>query len=724
MKRPNFLAYLLSTLAIIGGVTFAGGHHPRSITDRSTFNVDAGADSGLLVRSGFSGLAPTASQTWVFNIADQRLYAWDGTNWQQQTVGRIQSAGVGAPSSSNDITQGYKTGSLWYDSVGQQWYICQANTAASAVWNIFTGRVSQVDVNTSIQPKFTMADAMADFVASGLLGSPVASLTMTTPSGVAYVSGYRVAPTSSSFAYTASKDTYDYLQTNGTINHVPVANGAGAPVGPTGLPIQKVVTNGSAVTSVVGLAATAPTLNVGLATSAQHAIGLAQADGRYAMGTALTGPFSANLGMMTPNGSTGALSPRAIVNADLPVISIAKGGLGASATPTAFTVLTGNGTNWTTSAAPSGALQYLRTNAGNTALEWAASAGISSITFADSQSLLTFSPNPITSNGTETITWANVIANAFIGGPTSGAAAAPSARLLVPADCPVNVVQLRLYCVSGSPLSDSSGSSATLYVGGIPQGNQVLFQQTGGNYVLLALPETAVTMSGLTASTNYDVYVKDLLGTVTVSLTAWTGDTTPPTRSTDSLNRSTKSGDTTSLLVGGFRAVDATHTQCDQSKRWVSNVYNQIRGSLFAVPASDIWNVTSLTWANENGSAVDGVGRYSVFSVIAGNLLEAKYVQSNQTGNHLGNIGMALDVSAGSPDVWTFNKNGNNVTDGKCNTLINNYKLTPGYHFLQKLEASDAMTVYKGNNATGAEGATPYSSTSQFGTYASGVLNF
>ena len=109
----------------------------------------------------------------------------------------------------------------------------------------------------------TAADLVGDFVASGLLPAapnPV-SLSATTPAGVAYILGARVAPVATAKAYTASKDTYVDLSDKGVYTYTEVANGAAAPaVAASSMRLFKTVTNATQITGVTDLR----TLNLSL----------------------------------------------------------------------------------------------------------------------------------------------------------------------------------------------------------------------------------------------------------------------------------------------------------------------------------------------------------------------------------------------------------------------------------------------------------------------------
>jgi hypothetical protein len=642
-----------------------------------------GADSGILVRSGFTGLTPTANQTWVFNELDNRIYGYDNLgNWQQQTVGRIQSAGVGAPSSSNDSTQNYSTGSLWYDTIGLQWYICTNNTASSAVWSIFTGRVAQTDINNSIQPKLTVADAMSDFnVGSNGVAVFGGSLTGTTPAGVAYLGGLRISYPACTYTYTASRDTYDYLQTNGTFNHIAVANNATAPVGQPGLCIEKIVSN-SVLISRAFIAPVAPITNVGTATpSTNNAINITQADSRYVATGNLTGPFTANFAMMSPNGSSGALVPRAIVSADLPIISMAQGGTGANISPSVNGVLySANGVNLTTSVSPSAGLQYLRSNAANTALEFAATAGIGSLTITDSSGVYTYSPNPLTTSGTITGTLANQSANTALRGPASGSSATPTFRAAVAADCTVTApAGGRLGTVSGQPLADGSGSGNT----------SIIYQPFISNILNIGgvnqtFGATSFSTSGWTAGTAYTLYCTSASSTtITISSSAWSSPTTPPTTFFLGSNAYLDSGHTQLILGGAYCTVSGEVFDVP-ARRHISNAANTVPRLLSAVDTTSSWTTTSTTFVAMDASTTDGVQRVSFFNF---NVLPVE-VRATQAGYNSSTtydfLGLAFDsVTAADVKTPSFES----ATGASGYMFAEDAAELQGYHYCQKLQA-------------------------------------
>lgn len=127
-------------------------------------------------------------------------------------------------------------------------------------------------------PFTSPGDVFFDFIAQGYVTPTGGTLTgvLSTASfpgsasnvAIAYVSGQRVAKlvgdASLTYIYTASRDTYVDLSIDGTITRTAVTNGAGAPSQAANtLRLEKVVTDGTAITSVVQLADITPILRKG-----------------------------------------------------------------------------------------------------------------------------------------------------------------------------------------------------------------------------------------------------------------------------------------------------------------------------------------------------------------------------------------------------------------------------------------------------------------------------
>lgn len=114
--------------------------------------------------------------------------------------------------------------------------------------------IGEAALANAINPRLRGSETISNFVASGAVWSLVSGLNGTMSAGVIYVNGYRTPVNSiGSRTFTASKDTYVDLDYLGNVAYVEVANGAtaGMTLTTNSTRVAKVITNGSAITSVV-----------------------------------------------------------------------------------------------------------------------------------------------------------------------------------------------------------------------------------------------------------------------------------------------------------------------------------------------------------------------------------------------------------------------------------------------------------------------------------------
>lgn len=123
--------------------------------------------------------------------------------------------------------------------------------------NILAGSLISQDFATSVSLIKFRDEAFNDFTFSGMLPVTSASLSSNISSGVSYVNGVRIETNSTSHTYTASKDTYVYINAGGFFDFSEVANGTSAPTTPANdLLLAKVVSSGTALTSVTDMRTT------------------------------------------------------------------------------------------------------------------------------------------------------------------------------------------------------------------------------------------------------------------------------------------------------------------------------------------------------------------------------------------------------------------------------------------------------------------------------------
>lgn len=135
-----------------------------------------------------------------------------------------------------------------------------------AVMDAFTDSIPATAMQDNGNLELYRLEAQISFVASGIVWSATTGLGASMTDGYVYAtSGKRVKVDAvTNRAFTASKDTYVDIAPNGTVNYSEVSNNAAAPVVPTGyIRIAVVVTSGSAVTAIHGLARRNPGNEIG-----------------------------------------------------------------------------------------------------------------------------------------------------------------------------------------------------------------------------------------------------------------------------------------------------------------------------------------------------------------------------------------------------------------------------------------------------------------------------
>lgn len=126
--------------------------------------------------------------------------------------------------------------------------IAELDMADDANTRIFSNELLSIGSDTD-------STSQNSFVDSGLTPADTANLISDISAGVAYINGFRCSKTATSNTYTASKDTYVYIDQNCSFQFQEVSNGASEPSAVANSAVlAKVVTDGTEITSVVDLA--------------------------------------------------------------------------------------------------------------------------------------------------------------------------------------------------------------------------------------------------------------------------------------------------------------------------------------------------------------------------------------------------------------------------------------------------------------------------------------
>jgi len=133
--------------------------------------------------------------------------------------------------------------------------IDDANVSTLSGSKISSGTLTSASFDTNTNPETRESETIGDLVVNGLIWSATTGLGGTMTAGVAYIGGKRLVVSSvASYTFTASRDTYVYIDNTGSPQYNAQTNGATQPATPANnIIIAKVVTNGSTVTSVQDL---------------------------------------------------------------------------------------------------------------------------------------------------------------------------------------------------------------------------------------------------------------------------------------------------------------------------------------------------------------------------------------------------------------------------------------------------------------------------------------
>lgn len=267
-------------------------------------------------------------------------------------------------------------------------------------------------------------------------------------------------------------------------------------------------------------------------------------------------------------------------------------------------------------------------------------------------------------------------------------------------DPSVNGTRLSLSSTAPVPATDVVGGT-TLYLLVYRSGNLGLYDQPSGNWFVRSVSGsgTSLTLSGLTAGLNYDVYAYWTGSAVALELgSAWAGDNTPPTRAVIGgviVRDATPTG-RSRRYVGAIRATAATTTEDSASKRFVYNADNKVRRHLLVTDATASWTYASTTvrqvrgqTANKVEVMIGDVGPLDAFAtgagtstaqsvrVIAGIGIDSTTVSSAMNFGDISSTNFASEINANRAELDTV--------------------LSAGYHainWLESLNSATSTTVY------------------------------
>ena len=246
--------------------------------------------------------------------------------------------------------------------------------------------------------------------------------------------------------------------------------------------------------------------------------------------------------------------------------------------------------------------------------------------------------------------------------------------------------EARLTLETGVPISTTDQTAKTAVYLTPHKGNVIALYDGSTTWAGYALTEISLSLSGFTADTNYDIFVYDNTGTVTLEAVAWTDATTRATALTTQNGVLVKSGATARRYAGTIR-ITASTGQCEDSltKRYLWNNHHRVCKKLKVTDATNSWTYKSATWRSWNNSTANRVG---VVIGVNEELIEIDFRGLAQnSSNAVFSLGVGLDATnANSADVFPANS----TTQGSPLSAKYAGYVGVGYHYLQLLESGNA----------------------------------
>lgn len=252
---------------------------------------------------------------------------------------------------------------------------------------------------------------------------------------------------------------------------------------------------------------------------------------------------------------------------------------------------------------------------------------------------------------------------------------------------PVGVPGGRLTLTTAVPVTTGDVTAAvTIYYTPLTGGSIEIFN--GSFWVEYPFAELSLSLSGLTANTNYDVFIYDNSGTLTLEAVAWTNDTTRAIALTSQDGVYVKSEAATRRYLGTFRTTGTTG-QCEDSatRRLVWNYYNRHLRRLFIIDATNhtYTSGTTRSWNNDATVRVDFVRGVSEDFIPVTLMFSVNF----DAGDGGVTVGVGQDTTTASTISTIFN---NEVADYRYLVSQNMFAPADGYHYWQIVEAGAATS--------------------------------
>ena len=240
----------------------------------------------------------------------------------------------------------------------------------------------------------------------------------------------------------------------------------------------------------------------------------------------------------------------------------------------------------------------------------------------------------------------------------------------------------------GVSASDQSAKTSVYYT---PYKHNVISLYDGTRWRPYTFTERTLSVPA-TTDTNFDVFIYDNSGTITLEAVDWTNDTTRATALATQDGRLVKTGATGRRYIGTCRTTGTSgQTQDTLLSRLVWNYDNRVCREILQTCADNSWTYATLTWRQANASSANQIE--AVVGVEEALINLWCLSSATASASVYGSIAIGED-STSSPHASCHRQGGAYSTSGWYNFGVN-LRITPsvGYHYYSWLEIASGSTI-------------------------------
>ncbi len=244
----------------------------------------------------------------------------------------------------------------------------------------------------------------------------------------------------------------------------------------------------------------------------------------------------------------------------------------------------------------------------------------------------------------------------------------------------------RLTLESGVPISFTDQTAkTTLYY--TPYINDKISLYAAPDWELHTFTERSLSLAGLAANTNFDIFIYNNAGTLTLESVAWSTDTARATALATQDGIYVKTGELNKKFLGTIRTTSVIG-QCEDSllKRFISNYYNHTERNLRLIETTDSWTYNVNTWRYARAQSTNRLE----FVLSNPKLLKATVSAAGGGSGATASIGVGVDVNnANSAQI--IGRMG-----GTTNLQVNSHysgMIQDGFHYAAWVEITPSGTI-------------------------------